>query len=125
MPKKIKQLKTIIIKPVKVRPFNLSLEDKAENMRIVLALQNLKVSAGWIFLTQLFKKNKEILADMIISKTEGERVLSEKEVDEARYKHAYLKELMGKPDEFIKKLIPTADQIDNLDPYETEVKQGR
>jgi hypothetical protein len=105
-----KTIKTIEIKAPRVPKFNLSMEDQAENTRIVLALQSLKVNAGWIFLMQLFQKNKELLAKMIIEKkdTDG-KPITEVQADEARYKHGYLEELMGKPDEFLKKLAPHPD----------------
>jgi hypothetical protein len=119
MAKKVKKLRTIIIKPAKVKPFNLSLEDKEENTRIVMALENLKVSAGWVFLMQLFEENKKILADMIIDKKDLDgKPIDEKQADEARYKHGYLKELMEKPNEYIKKLKPKTDLGDELDPYD-------
>lgn len=115
----IKKLKTIIVKPAKVKPFNLSLEDTDENARIVLSLQTLKATAGWIFLMQIFEVNAKLLADMIIEKKDQDgNILDEKQADEARYKYGYLKELMNKPDEFIKKLKPKRDARDDLDPYE-------
>lgn len=120
MPKKTtKKLRTVILKAPKIAPFNLSLEDQDENARIVLALESLKQNAGWLFLNQIFEENKKILATMIIEKVDlNGKPISEEQADEARFKHGYLKELMNKPDEYLKKLKPKRDQIDDLDPYE-------
>lgn len=119
-----KPLKTIIIKPQKIKPFNLTLEDQAENNRIILALEGLKINTGWVFLMQLFQKNKELLDEMIITKKDiDDKPITEAQADEARYKRSYLVEIMGKPDEFLKKLRPKTVPADNLDPYETEVKE--
>lgn len=109
----------MIIKPKRVAPFDLTLENAKENTRIVLALTNLKNDAGWIFLTQVFAENKRVLAEMIIKKQDIDgKPLTEEQTDEARYKHNYLEELMNKPDFYIKKLSPHNDPQDDLDPYD-------
>lgn len=119
MATKKKQLKTVILKAPKVAHFNLTLEDKNENARIVLSLESLRQNAGWLFLTQVFEENKKVLAQMIIEKTDIDgKPITEAQADEARYKHAYLKELMEKPDFYLKKLKPHADPIDENDPYD-------
>ena len=116
---KKKKLKTVILKPQKVTPFNLSFEDSNENTRIVMALQSLKSSAGWLFVTQILKENKEILSTLIINKidTDG-KPITEAQADEARYKYGYINELIETPDKFLKKLQPHADIGEDYDPYD-------
>lgn len=115
-----KKLKTMIIKAPKVKPFDLTFKDVQENTKIIIALESLKGNAGWQFLTQVLKKNIEVLTNQIISKRDGDGELKEETVDLLRDKHAYLTELLDKPDMFIKKLQGGAldKQLDDLDPYE-------
>lgn len=102
--------------PVK---FDLSFTKPTENTKILVALESLKVSAGWVFLTQLFQENINHLAMQIVKKIdENGKTISEAEVDILRYKHAYLEELLGKPDQFLKNLTRKDESEEDLDPYE-------
>lgn len=114
-----KKLKTMIIKAPKVKPFDLSFKDTTENTKIIVALESLKGNAGWQFLTQVIQGNIDYLAERIITKMDGEVKLEEKDIDLLRDKHAYLKELLEKPDMFIKKLKSNPEVEENLDPYDS------
>lgn len=112
------KLKTMIIKAPKVKPFDLSFKDTQENTKIIIALESLKSNAGWQFLTQVLEGNINYLSKQIITKADGDKVLSEAEVDLLRDKYAYLTELLEKPDMFIKKLKADPAVENELDPYD-------
>ena len=113
-----KPVKTMIIKSAPTPKFDLTLENRDENARITLALQSLLSNAGWLFLVQVFEENQNLLQKMIIDKEDQDgKPITELQADEARFKYKYLKELMAKPDYYLKKLQPHTDQIDELDPY--------
>lgn len=109
--------KVIIAKVPKVRKFDLSSSSPEENARIVEALESLKQNSGWKFLTQVLEANKEILAKQIIEKEQDGKTLSDAEVDILRQKYGYLKELLEKPDFYLKKLTLEPIEADDLDPY--------
>lgn len=116
--KKIKKkLKVEIAKVPKIRKFDLSSDSPEENTRIIQALESLKQNSGWIFLTQILEVNKNILAEQIINKEQDGKSLTDAEVDILRYKHSYLKELLEKPDIYLKKLKIEPIAPDDLDPY--------
>lgn len=125
MPKKTvktkKPLKTVIVKVPKMPSFDLSFEKTAENTKIIVALENLKASGGWQFLTQVFEENIKFIGNQIICKTNSDgKTLEEIEVDRLRDRYSYLKELLAKPDFFLKKLKANENitiQEDN-DPYQ-------
>ena len=118
---KKKKLKTVIIKPAKTptKNFDLSFSSGENNAIIISALEGLKVNEGWQFLAQTMTKNIEWLAERIIDKTgeQGEE-LSDAEVEKYRLRPKYIKELLNKPDDFIKKLSTTEEINPNLDPYD-------
>lgn len=112
------QKKTIVAKTPKVRKFDLTMSSPEESNRIVEALESLKQNVGWIFITQVLEANKEILGNQIIAKEQDGKVLSDSEVDILRYKYSYLKELLEKPDFYLKQLRVEPTQPDSLDPYD-------
>lgn len=114
-----KPIKTIIAKVPKIPEFDLSFEKTAENTKIIAALENLKASGGWQFLTQVFEKNIEYIGEKIISKEENGKSLTEIETDRLRDRYAYLKELLAKPDHFLKILRADTkkETRDEHDPY--------
>lgn len=117
--KKQKKMRTVIVKARPVAPFDLTNESPEERNRIILALESLKVNAGWIFLMQLFAENKRVLAEMIIEKKDIDgKAINEEQADEARYKHGYLKELMDTPEKYINQLTDHKTDIDENDPYD-------
>lgn len=110
----------MIIKVAKPPTFDLSFNNRVENTKIIVALESLKGNAGWQFLTQVLEKNIEYIQKCVMTKKDGEVKLEEKELDVMRDKYEYLKELLEKPDMFIKKLKGNDDTGDNgLDPYES------
>lgn len=116
-----KPMKTIIAKVPKVPAFDLSFEKTAENTKIIVALENLKASGGWQFLTQVFEKNIEYIGNQIITKLGDDgKPITEDQVDRLRDRYSYLKELLAKPDHFLKQLKADNNitvKEDN-DPYE-------
>lgn len=121
MKKKIntKPRKKVIIADMEpVRPFKLQDQSPEEQSRILLALQSLKMNAGWLFLSQVFKENIQVLESQILEKRgEKNEILDENKVDELRFKRLYLKELLDKPDFWIKQIRKDVPEIENLDPY--------
>jgi len=115
--KKDKKTKPIIAKVPKVRKFDLSSASPEENARIIEALESLKQNSGWIFLTQILTVNKDVLAEQIINKEQDGKVLTDAEVDILRQKHSYLKELLEKPDIYLRKLRIEPEEREDLDPY--------
>lgn len=115
---KKKPQKTIIIKGPKIANFDLSFTKTSENIKIITALENLKSAPGWVFLAQVFGENIKFLENQIITKIGSDNLpLSDQDVDKLRDKHAYLKELLEKPDFFLKKLRVSETVEENLDPY--------
>jgi hypothetical protein len=114
-----KKLKTIVVKREKPPKFDLNFGSKINNVKILEALEQLKVNAGWVFLSQVFQANLSELSRQIISKRGPNReILKDPEVDELRFKYEYLTELLEKPDYFIKQLSKQdTPEIDN-DPYD-------
>ena len=114
------KLKTMIIRPARVpkKKFDLSFSNGENNAVIISALQGLKVNEGWQFLVQTMTKNLEWLSERIIDKTgeQGEE-LTDAEVEKYRLRHKYIKELLNKPDDFIKKLSTAEESRPNEDPY--------
>ena len=120
MAKKKATKQTIIIQPPKAETFDLSFTETNENAKIVVALESLKHNAGWQFLVQIFEENLKHIGNQIISKVGGDKTLTDGEVDSLRDKYSYLKEIVDKPDFFLKKLRkedPTENT--NLDPYDS------
>jgi hypothetical protein len=117
--KKTQKLKTIIVKREKPPKFSLDFKDTTNNTKILVALEQLKSTAGWVFLTQVFQANLDELSRQIISKRgPNKEVLKDSEVDELRFKYEYLTELLEKPDYFIKQLTrEEMTEVDN-DPYQ-------
>lgn len=114
-----KPVKTIIAKMPKIPAFDLSFSKPDENVKIMAALESLKTNSGWMFLTQVFQGNIKYLANQIISKTtDTGQVLSDADIDILRFKHAYLTELLDKPDAFLKQFSRVDEKEDDLDPYE-------
>ncbi len=112
--------KVIIAEMEKARPFKLKDQSPEEKSRILLSLQSLKMNAGWLFLTQVFQENIKILENQILDKRgEDNKVLTEDIVDELRFKRMYLKELLGKPDSWIKLMSGEVEEQEpeNNDPY--------
>lgn len=118
--KKKAPIKTIIIKAPKIRPFDLTGERKGEEVRIIEALNSLKANAGWIYLSQIFDLNLKTLEKSIITKMEDGKKLTDAEVDLQRVKHAYLTELLEKPDYYLKQFMRQDSKDDGLDPYDKE-----
>jgi hypothetical protein len=119
MPKPKKELETIIIKGPKPRRFDLSMKRPNENVKILAAIESLKQNAGWHFLVQVFNENIKVLSEQIISKQdEYGKPLNDAQIDELRMKYSYLKELLEKPDSFVKTLSRTDEGTPNLDPYD-------
>lgn len=120
MAKKQTQPKTIIIKAPKPKSFDLSFTDTKENMKILAAIQTLQANAGWHFLTQVFQENIKFLERQIITKVDPEtgKELADAQIDLLRFKHAYLTELLNKPEQFIKQLSRTDQAENDLDPYD-------
>jgi hypothetical protein len=118
--KPTKKLKTMIIKAPKApkKNFDLSFSNGENNAVIISALQGLKANEGWQFLSQTMTKNLEWLSERIIDKTgeQGED-LTDADVEKYRIRHRYIKELLNKPDDFIKKLSTTEEKRPNEDPY--------
>lgn len=119
---KKKPTKTIIVKLPKAPKFDLSFSDEKENARILNALDSLKQNAGWQFMSQILEENKKVLAKQIIDKEVDGKILSEVEVDNLRSKYGYIRELLEKPDYYIKQLRKENVTNDNLDPYDTGEK---
>jgi len=117
-----KPTKTIIVKLPKAPKFNLSFADEKENARILSALDSLKQNIGWLFLTQILEENKKVIAKQIIEKEADGVVLTENDVDNLRSKYGYLKELLEKPDYYIKQLRKENVTQTSLDPYDTGEK---
>jgi len=122
MAKKIakKPIKTIIAKVPKIPNFDLSFEKTDENTKIIVALENLKASGGWQFLTQVFEKNIEYIGNQIITKLGDDgKPITEDQVDRLRDRYSYLKELLAKPDHFLKILRADTkkESRDEHDPY--------
>jgi len=120
MAKKQTQPKTIIIKAPKPKSFDLSFTKPNENMKILAAIQTLQANAGWHFLTQVFQENIKFLERQIITKIDPEtgKELTDAQIDLLRFKHAYLTELLNKPEQFIKQLSRTDQAENDLDPYD-------
>ncbi len=117
MKKKIER-KPIVARIQKPRPFDLSFSKMTENTKIIVALESLKFNSGWQFLTQVFKENLEFLGEQIISKKDFDgNPLSEDQIDRLRANHEYTKELLEKPDFFLKKLKVSEEEEMDLDPY--------
>lgn len=113
--------KIIIAKVRQQKPFDLSFSNARENTKIVVALQSLKMNAGWQFLEQLLRINMKELSESIISKQDySKKPLTDGEVDVLREKYRYLDELLSKPDEFMNRLSVQNEEsgAENLDPYE-------
>jgi hypothetical protein len=120
MAKKKATKQTIIIQPPKAEAFDLSFTKTNENAKIIVALESLKHNAGWQFLVQVFEENLKYIGTQIISKTDGEKILTDSEVDSLRDKYAYLKEIVDKPDFFLNKLrVEDPTENTNLDPYDS------
>lgn len=127
MPKKAttkKPMKVIIAKVPKVPAFDLSFEKTAENTKIIVALENLKASGGWQFLTQVFAKNIEYIGNQIINKIGDDgKPLEEAQADRLRDRYAYLKELLAKPDHFLK-LLKADTNIETRDEHDPYYQKG-
>lgn len=117
-----KPTKTIIVKLPKTPKFDLSFSNDKENARILTALDSLRQNAGWQFMCQILEANKKVLAQQIIEKTSDGKILSEVEVDSLRDKHGYLKELLEKPEYYIKQLRKENVEHEDLDPYDNGEK---
>lgn len=118
--KKDKKIEQIIVEVPKTPAFDLSFTRTEENTKIIVALENLKHNSGWQFLTQVFEENLKYLGKQIISKIgEDNHELTEIEVDLIRSKYKYLKEILDKPDYFLKKLRVEDTITENLDPYDS------
>lgn len=119
MAENTRKMKTVIIKAPKPRKFDLHSKDPRENTKIIVALESLKTNHGWHFLTQVFQENINFLEKQIIKKQdENGKALSDAQIDELRMKHAYLEELVNKPEYFVKSLSRTDSGQEDLDPYE-------
>lgn len=109
----------IIIKREKPAKFDLSFKKSEQNIKIISAIESLKVNAGWQFLTQIFQKNIDFLANQILTKRDEIGVaLTDSEVDIIRSKYEYLKEVLNTPEKYLKELTRTDSSNPDLDPYD-------
>lgn len=108
----------MIAKVRKPKKFKLTGEDIEENNRILMALESLKQNIGWMFLTQVLEENIRVMEENILNKyDENGAIISEDELDKLRNKRSFYKELLEKPDFYMKKL-KTPNVVENsLDPY--------
>lgn len=115
--------KVIIVKGPKQRPFDLSLEKEGEAARVIEALTSLKHSSGWIYITQVFKANIKYLEECLIRGEAEGKPMTLAEQERTRDKRNFLVELLGKPDETLKRLTRTEDEEEPLDPYDRKQSQ--
>ena len=116
-PKKNKGVKEV----KKHKHFDLSIDRPEQASEIVDALQSLQSDRGWILLKQIFEGNIATLEAAILRKVDpddGKTPLKEEECDRLRDRLAYLEELLGKPQEIIKKLTQNQPETPEYDPYE-------
>ncbi|MFA6887452.1 MAG: hypothetical protein WCQ65_10855 [Fermentimonas sp.] len=120
MSKKKKPLKTVIIEREEpIKEFDFSFKDEEENAKVIAILKDLQTHAGWRFMQEAFQKNIDYLSEQILEKYDAVsgKEYSEEEVDELRIKRRYLKEILEKPNYFIKELERKTEQEEDLDPY--------
>jgi hypothetical protein len=120
--------KVIVIslpKAPKLKLKSLDFDDEKENLKILNALQSLIGNPGWVVFRQILEKNVSIIEKQIITKVgigeDGKTVrLDDKQVDELRDKYEIFIEVMNKPENLIKVLIPKEQRRaeENHDPYE-------
>lgn len=121
MSKKTAPKKNKMPKVEKHKPFDLSIDRPEQAMEIVDALEALQSDRGWLLLKQIFEGNIAVLEAAIlrkISPDDGRTSLKEEECDRLRDRLAYLEELLGKPQEIIKKLTQPNPEAPDYDPYD-------
>lgn len=109
------------IESKKHKPFDLSITKPEQGIEIIDALQSLEQDRGWLLLKQVFEGNIAVLEGAILKKLDpedGKSVLSEADCDRLRDKLAYLEELLGKPQEIIKRFSTKPPEAPEYDPYE-------
>lgn len=121
MPKTKTTTKKKLPKVKKHEKFDLSINRAEQIPEIVDALQSLEQDRGWLLLKQIFEGNIAVLEAAILKKIspdDGKSALSEEECDRLRDRLAYLEELLGKPQEIIKKLTQPQPEEPEYDPYD-------
>lgn len=113
-------------KPHKI--FDLNIKTQAQANELIAHLEIMKNTAGWLILKQILEGNMAVLERSIVLKKDpvtGEK-LTDVQCDELRYKHGYLEELVGKPDELINMFKKSGGiVVPTYDPYATDAKQLR
>lgn len=107
-------------------PFDLAVKTEEQARELVTHLKNMKATAGWQLMVQILEGNMATLEQMIITKQHPETggFFSEVQLDEMRSKRNYLAELVGKPDELIKRFEENkSPQMPEYDPYHTDARQ--
>ena len=100
-------------------PFDLTMSKTSENQRIIVAIEMLKVCPGWHFMVQVMQENLKVLENCIINKVDMDgNPITDEQADSLRFRRAYVKELLEKPDAFLKDLTRMDEGKEDLDPYE-------
>jgi hypothetical protein len=86
---------------------------------VIAALAALQASTGWAIVKKILDDNIVYLERAIIEKTDPltKEALTDKEVEEARYKRNITIELRDTPANYLKQVSETGIEPENFDPY--------
>ena len=124
MPKKIVKKEKKAKDTLTYENFDLDLTTKDKALQMKGYMGQLINVAGWIALVKIMEGNIAVLDKQIISKIhiEESRELTDKEVDELRYKRQYIEVLINMPKKLIKDCTPSeVIPPDSGDPYATDM----
>jgi len=108
--------------------FDLHIKNQMQANELIEHIEVMKNTSGWLLMKQILEGNMAVLEEAIITKVDplSNEKLSNEEVDDARMKRGYLKELVEKPDALIAMFKKQGGmEVPTYDPYATESKQLR
>lgn len=118
--KKKKEAKTIKVRMLRPREFDLGNPSPDEKARQIMALNALQASEGWMLITQTIRAAITVLDEEIIGKFDraSRQPLGEKQCDRKRDQRNMMQELVDKPATLISNLTRTEASEPDDDPYE-------